>query len=379
MTRVTVVSPEPTPYRAPLFDRIAARDDVDLTVVYAARTVAGRTWSVEPHHPSVFLDGVRVPGMTRVLHHDYPVTPGVVRALAAADPQVVVVSGWSTFASQTAIAWARRHRTPYVLLVESHDYGPRPTWRRAIKSAVVPRVVRPAAGALAVGSLARRSLESRGATPERIRVFANTIDVAAWRERAEQLATRRAELRAELGFGEEDVVVVSVGRLAPEKGFDTLIRSVREAGDERLALALAGTGPEQARLERLASQLGVRLHATGELGGDALARLYVAADVFALLSSRESWGVVVNEAAASGLPLVLSDQVGAAHDLLRDGENGFLVPAADPTAAARALRQLLDADGRERMGSRSQELVGDWNYDASVENFVAAVREAIER
>jgi glycosyltransferase involved in cell wall biosynthesis len=374
------VSPEPTPYRAPLFDRVAARPELELTVVYAAQTVAGRTWSVEEQHRSVFLDGLRVPGVTRLLHHEYPVTPGIVRALGAADPQVVVVSGWSTFASQAAIAWCRRHRVPYVLLVESHDHGPRSAWRRAVKSAVVPRVVRPAAGALAVGSLARRSLEARGAPPERIRVFANTIDVPAWRDRAARLEQRRPELRAELGFGEADVIVLSVGRLAPEKGFDTLIRAVAEADDERLALLLAGEGPEHVRLERLASHVGVRLHTTGELAGERLAAVYVAADVFALLSSRESWGVVVNEAAASGLPLVLSDRVGAAHDLLRDGENGFLVPARDPAASARALRRLAGDDAlRRALGARSRELLRGWDYDASVESFVAAVREAIAR
>src|SRR5918992_3828194 len=128
MTRVVVVSPEPTPYRSPLFDRIAARPDLDLTVVYAARTVAARTWSVKPRHRAQFLAGVRLPGVRRLLRHDYPITPGVARALRRAQPDVVVVSGWSTFASQRAIAWCRRHRVPYVLLVESHDLGPRSSW-----------------------------------------------------------------------------------------------------------------------------------------------------------------------------------------------------------------------------------------------------------
>ena len=67
---------------------------------------------------------------------------------------------------------------------------------------------------------------------------------------------------------------------------------------------------------------------------------YVVADVFALLSRHEPWGVVVNEAAACGLPLVLSDRVGAAFDLLEDGRNGFLVPADDVSAAAGAMRAL---------------------------------------
>ena len=95
------------------------------------------------------------------------------------------------------------------------------------------------------------------------------------------------------------------------------------------------------------------------------------------LSEREPWAVVVNEAAACGLPLVLSDRVGAAHDLLRDGENGFLVEAGDVEAAAAAFRRLADDPVlRTTYGARSRELAQDWGYGPSVAGFVAAVREA---
>ena len=372
MIRVTVVSPEPTPYRAPLFDRLAAREDIDLTVIYAARTVAGRTWEVELAHEAVFLSGPRLAVVGALLRHDYPVTPGILRALRVARPDVVVVSGWSTFPSQAAIAWCRAKRVPYVLLVESHDLGPRAGWRRAVKGAVVPRLVHLAAGVLVVGSAARDSVVARGAAPERVRVFANTVDVPAWEARADRLRERRSELREALGIRNDDVAVVSVGRLAREKGFDTLLRAV--AGDERLTVLFAGEGPEREALTRL----GGRVRLLGDLDEERLAEAYAAADVFALLSLHEPWGVVVNEAAASGLPLVLSDRVGAAYDLLRDGENGFLVPAGAVAAAATALRRLADDPKlRRRMGARSRELVREWGYGPSVENFVAAVRDAV--
>jgi glycosyltransferase involved in cell wall biosynthesis len=341
MTRVTVVSPEPTPYRAPLYDRIA--DQVDLTVIYAARTVAGRDWTVPFRHRAVFLRGVRLPGLRRAVRHDYPVTPGVVRALRQSRPDVVVVSGWSTFASQAAVAWCRARRVPYVLHVESHDLEPRPRWRRAVKKAVATPIIRGAASVLVVGSAARDSVVARGA--RNVRVFANTIDVERWIRRAEALP--RAP--------HEAMIVLSVGRAVPEKGFDVLAAACREAG---VALDLV----------------------TGGLGENEVAQRYVDADVFALLSWHEPWGVVVNEAAASALPLVLSDRVGAARDLLRDGENGFLVPAGDIAAAAEALRQLAnDAELRRTMGTRSRELVRGWDYEPSVESFVAAVREAAAR
>jgi glycosyltransferase involved in cell wall biosynthesis len=246
------------------------------------------------------------------------------------------VSGWSTFASQAAVAWCRAHRIPYVLHVESHDLDPRPPWRRRVKDTVATPVIRGAASVLAVGSAARDSVLERGA--REVRIFANTIDVERWIERAQALPR----------WEHEGTLVLSVGRDVPEKGFDTLTA----------AGAAAGVRVETVR---------------GGLREDELAQRYVDADVFALLSRHEPWGVVVNEAAASGLPLVLSERVGAAYDLLRDGENGFLVPVGDVNAAADAFRRLAaDPDLRRSMGERSRELVRAWDYEASVEAFLAA-------
>jgi glycosyltransferase involved in cell wall biosynthesis len=316
-----------------------------------------------------------------VLRHDYPVTPGIVGALAEANPDVVVVSGWSTFSSQAAVLWCRRRRVPYVLLVESNDRDPRPAWRRVVKRLVVPPVVRRAAWVLTVGTLARDSVLARGATPGRTGRFANTIDVQAYVELADRLASRRPALRAAIGARDDDVVVLSVARLAHEKGLDTLVRAAAEADEPSLLVVVAGDGPERAALDRLARDLGVRLVLLGDVQPAArVVEHYVAADLFALLSHHEPWGVVVNEAAACALPLLLSDRVGAAHDLLVDGGNGALVPAGDVSAAATALRRLVaDPAARRAAGTRSRELVHGWGYQPSVEDFVTAVRAAAAR
>ena len=118
--RVAAIFPEPTPYRAPLLDRVAALPELDLTVVYAAETVARRTWHVEPRHPAVYLRGMRLPGAETILHHDYPVTPGVARALGRIRPDVVVVSGWSTFVAQAGVACDVQHLARGVVGVDIH-------------------------------------------------------------------------------------------------------------------------------------------------------------------------------------------------------------------------------------------------------------------
>jgi glycosyltransferase involved in cell wall biosynthesis len=378
--RTTLVVPEPTPFRTTMLDRVALRPELDLTVVYSGATIARRTWTIEPAHRAVFLEGRRVPGLYRALRHEYPVSLGIFRALADSRPEVVVVSGWSTFASQAAAIWCRRRRVPYVLLVESNERDARPGWRRAVKGAVVPWMVRGAAEVLVVGSLARESMEARGVDPERITLFANTVDVERFGALADELAPRRGALRAEVGLDPDDVAVLSVARFAPEKGLDTLVDAAAEAGDPRLVVVLAGTGPEEARLDARAARLGVRLLVLPDVPWERVVERFVLADVFALLSTNETWGVVVNEAAATGLPLLLSDRVGAAHDLLEDGRNGILVPVGDAARAGEALRVFaVDPERRRRMGAASRELMSRWSYEPSIENLVRVARRVAGR
>ena len=363
--RVAFVTGEPTPYRIPHLRALAARPELDLTVVYAAATVQRRTWQLE-HDEAIYLSGPKLP-LSRVLHHDYALTPGIWRLLDRGRFDLVVVGGWSLMATQLAILWSRVRKVPYVLMSDNHLLEPRPGWVRAVKRLVLPRLVPQAAAWLVPGTLARDHIARYGARPERTLVFPLTVDVEAFSTRVEGLRARLAP--------NEDIVVLHVGRLIPHKAVGVLVRATARAG---VPLQVVGDGPERKPLTQLASSLGARVTFTGELSGDELAAAYAAADVFVLASRRETWGVVVNEAAAAGLPLVLSDAVGAAGDLLRDGENGMLVRAGDPDQLAAALERLAADPGlRARMGARSRELVAAWGYQPSVDAFVRLAQELV--
>ena len=363
--RVALVTGEPTPYRIPHLRALAARPELDLTIFYAAATVQRRTWEVE-HEEAVYLSGPKLP-LAKVLHHDYALTPGIWRLLERGRFQLVVVGGWSLLATQLAIIWCRLRKVPYVLMSDNHLLEPRPGWVRAVKRAVLPRLVPQASAWLVPGSLARDHIVAYGARPERTLVFPLTIDVAGFAARVDALRTELPE--------SDELVVLHVGRLIDHKAVDVLVHA---AFDAPVRLHVVGDGPERAALEEIARRLGVRATFAGELQGDELAAAYAAADVFALASRRETWGVVVNEAAAAGLPLVLSEAVGAAGDLLRDGENGFLVPAGDAARLAAVLKRLAaDPDLRRRMGARSRELAAGWGYEPSVEAFVRLAEELV--
>jgi len=380
--RVGYIAGEPNPSRAPHLDRIAERPEIELTVIYAAPTVHRREWTLDLKHEPIILRGPIVPAV-RLLHHDYPLTPQIWRLLDRECFDVLVIGGWSLLATQLAIVWARLHRVPYLVISENHFREPRGGIVSALKRIVLPHVVGPAAGHLVTGTLAREHQLHYGAEPDSITIFPNTVDVEAFGRRADHLRSRRDELRRGLGIPDGAVAVTQVSRFIPFKGPDEAVAAVARARAltaRPLHLVLVGSGPMRAQLEAQAAALELSVTFAGWRSGDSLLEAYAATDVFLLLSRREPWGIVVNEAAACGLPLVLTDTIGAAADLLVPGENGELVRSGDVEGQARAIAKLAaDEALRERYGRRSRELVAPWGYEPSVESFVAAVQRALTR
>jgi glycosyltransferase involved in cell wall biosynthesis len=172
----------------------------------------------------------------------------------------------------------------------------------------------------------------------------------------------------------EELLVLFVGRLVPEKGIDSLLEAWRLAAVSNGVLALVGEGPG-----RPAADISTRC--VGAIPNADLPAWYAAADVVVLPSVPtrtflEPWGLVLNEAMLQGTPVIASDAVGAAAGgLVRSGRNGLVVEAGDADSLARAIRTLAgDSTLRERLGSAAREDAARFTPAAWVEG----VRQALE-
>lgn len=365
--RILILSEIPTPYRLPLYERIAARPELSCEIVFLAATQPDRPWQLDealariPHRvlPG-FSPRVRMRGDTFV----YEVNPSIVPLLARERWDALVIGGYAVFAEQVAIAYARVRRIPYLIHSESHLGKERAGWLRAAKRTVLPSVVGGAAAGLAVGSAAARYLTAYGIPADRIRIVPNTIDVAAYGRRAVEARERSHEIRRDRGLPER--YVLYAGRLVEGKGVPELIAARRLLGDTAPALVVAGEGPLAAELE---GKPGVRM--LGFQDEDRLIELYALADATVVPSRGEAWGVAVNEALACGCPVIASDAVGAVEDLLVDGENGRIVPARDASALAEALA----APPPSRDPARGR--IESWTYEFGEAQFLQALRLAL--
>jgi len=384
--RVAALSELPTPYRSPLFARVAAEPGIDLTVFYYAKNEADRDWSVNADATSrlrvEFLPGraLHVRAKRSLFFHW---NPSIVGRLRKGRFDVVVIPGWSMPTSVAAATTCRATRTPYVIFSETHGRSPRPAWLRVGKRIALRPIVAGASAWLATGTLSEEFFVRHGADRARIFRFANTPDVDALVPKIDAARARRAAVRAAMDVPADEPMALFVARLIGAKDPKTLLaaQALLEEKGRAPWLVLVGTGAEAKSLREFAATRRLsRVRFLGSREPEELPEIYAAADLFVLPSLHEPWGVVVNEAMAAGLPVVLTERVGAAADLLVDGANGRLVPAGDAAALADAIGEIAgDADLRARMGAESRRIVAGWGYEPSVRGFVAAARTAAGR
>ncbi len=179
--------------------------------------------------------------------------------------------------------------------------------------------------------------------------------------------------RAGLGWRDETTIVVTVARLVKRKALDTLIEAI--ARTPGTVLEVIGDGPERSALERGAPAGRVRF--TGLLERDEVMRRLVSADVFALASLHEGFGLVYLEAMHAGLPVV-AGTVGGQTDFLTDGLNALLVPPGEVTALAFALHRLeSDANLRHRLVESGRETVKRFSAEAMAAAYEDVYRGAV--
>ena len=248
------------------------------------------------------------------------------------------------------------------------------------------RVLDGAAGVIAAGGYAARECERALGRPLPTFLIPPGVDIDRFKP---QSAAERVEARRRLELPIEAPTVVSVSRLVPRKGMDTLVRSAALLAGVRedLQVVIAGSGRDRRRLTRLAARVRAPVRIPGRLSDDDLVSLYGCADVFAMLCrtrwrglEQEGFGIVFLEAAAAGVPQV-AGRSGGAHEAVADGETGIVLDPATPQSAAEAIGALLDdPERRKEMGDASRRRAeSDFSYDVLAGQLSGALDDMVRQ
>lgn len=220
-------------------------------------------------------------------------------------------------------------------------------------------------GAVSIGELNRRYYSYLGVPDDRIFFapfcvstdeFSNSVNTGERSDAGKRFRTSR-------GIPLGALVVLFAGKLIRQKRPCDLLNAfliVRHAFPDAI-LAFAGSGPEEESLVQYSVVRGINAMFLGFINQRELPALYASADVFVLPSEGEAWGLVVNEAMAAGLPVIVSDDVGAAADLVAEKDTGVVYPVGDVAQLATALVGLLSSENlRSRQGRNARVLIGQW-------------------
>lgn len=392
-TRLTVVLTHPVQYYVPWFRFITeTRRDLDLSVLYVSAPTAeqqgvgfGRAFTWD----SDLLTGYR----SRVLrtaqdvdvfdsHHFTGVDDaGIGAAIREDRPDIVLLPGWHSLAYVRAMVACRRMGVPVVYRGDTHLDTGAATWKWPGRAFKTRMLLRQFAAYLSVGQRSREFLLAHGVPPSRIYHSPHVVDNERFAADAEpfQPPAPRVRARTELGLGADDFVVLFAGKLEARKRPLDAVQATARLGPGA-ALLVVGDGELADRCREEASRLGVRAVFAGFANQEAMGKAYAVADCLVLPSDRqESWGLVVNEAMATGLPAVVTDKVGCAPDLVVAGATGECVPAGDVAAIAAALERIRSGRGRVDFAANCRARVQACSLEMATNGLVAAADALVSR
>ncbi len=358
-------------YRLPLFERLAGRYDITFYFdeVYPMTAVSSRRFDYKVLRSLV---------VSRT--YNITVSPTLGPHLLKQKPNLFLGSGMSLFGTQIAFLISRLTRKPFVLWDET--WNPTGSTPRKLMWPLMRALLVRAEAIVVPGSKAREFVIAAGAKPAKVFVAPNAAQIPTSKE-----VTFVAEgLRERFRAGSKKVVLY-FGRLVERKGLSILIEAFArvQADVKDVFLLVAGDGPFRDEAERKCRILAVRDFCfTGFVSEEEKASYLSLADVFVLPSillggEVEVWGLVLNEAMSLAKPVISTDAVGGAYDLITDGVNGYIVKEGDVEALYGRLKKLLtDENAAMKMGFEAKKTVDEgFTFELMTEGFVQAFHHVI--
>jgi len=369
--RLVIITEIISPYRIPLFNALARSREVDPHVIFLAETDPNlRQWRVYKEE-ICFSFEVLPSWRQNVGNRSVLLNRGLARALGSASPHAVLCGGYNYLASWQALFWARAHQVPFLLWSESHLDELR--GGHPLVEFMKTEFLRNCDGFVVPGVAAREYLRAHKIRDRSIFAAPNAVDNNLFAAAADVARLDAEATRCRLCLPSR--YFLFAGRLVREKGVFDLLAAYAKLEDhvrKETGLVFVGDGELRPQLEEQARAVTPgMIRFAGFAHREQLAAYYALAEVLVLPTHTDTWGLVVNEAMACGLPVILSRAAGCAADLVRENWNGIVVPPADVSALAATMQKLAgQPDLCVTMGMNSLRQIRQYSPEAWSEGMV---------
>ena len=383
--KLLIYAGNPTQYHAPLFRTIAECPELDAEVLYADDIGAKPFYNPELRAvidwDLQLLDGYPYRFFRNRSRHDRKGfwsrnNPDMFGYVFSSDATHVLIHGYDTLSSWYVFAASVLSGKKIIWRGETIE---RRTNKRPLVS-VVKRVILPVyfffCQTVLFSCKANRACLAKYLSGQRGKLvpFPCSVDNDFFVSRRVETPSAIRAIRSDHGISHDTLLIASCCRLTKRKRVHLIINAIAEMRSADVTLLLIGSGPERETLLQLARTLGVRVVVTGFVGQKVVAQLLSASDVFVLLSSYDASPKALNEAMNFSLPLVVSDGIGTAADLVRDGVNGYVLHGEDRATLVTYFNVLAeDPHERSRMGRNNREILKSYSFDADVQGLRTAM------
>ncbi len=384
-TRLAFVVSHPIQYYAPLYRRLAERGDLDVKVFFTwhagEAAVRDRGFAVDVAWDIPLTQGYdyeRVPNTARDpgTHHFTGLrNPALLARVLQWRPDVVHVTGWAWQSHLLLLRSLHRRGIATLFRGDSHlldetQAGPR-WW---LKKRVLGRVFRWPSAFLVTGAANRAYYKAFHVADGKLIACPHSIDVHRFAEPAQIHETEAQRWRSELGIAPEACVVLFAGKFEPRKRPLELMKAVQALKTGKTVLVMVGSGALDARVKAMAAAQPALFRVLPFQNQSRMPAVYRLGDLFVLPSAfGETWGIAVNEALACARPVLVSDRVGCAADVVTEA-CGRVFSSADPGALRAALQDLTaDRDALSAMREAAARRAALFDFAATERTLLGAI------
>jgi glycosyltransferase involved in cell wall biosynthesis len=388
--RLAIITTHPVQYNAPWFKLLSQKEGISVKVFYTwEQSSGGKNFDIgfgrEVEWDIPLLEGYTYSFVENISpdpgthHFKGVINPGLIGEITEWGADALLVFGWS-FKSHLGCLKHFHGKIPVFFRGDSTLLDEQKGVKRLLRRVFLKWVYRHIDIALYAGSNNKAYFSIHGLKENQLVFAPHAIDNSRFADPDGAYSLQAKEWRHRLGFNQDDIVVLFAGKLEPKKDPGILLKLARVIGKSRLKFLLVGNG----RLEQELKQEAVTLQHVRFLdfqNQQMMPVVYRIGDIFVLPSvgPGETWGLALNEAMASGLPVIASNKVGGAIDLIRPGENGQIFEAGNINDLQKALNNLLNPQALYDKGARSADIISHWSFDAIVDAIInGAMKQVIK-
>lgn len=371
--KLGIVISHPTQFEGPFFKYITKKNVIDLEVIYYDKNRL-----INFYDPELKLDLNW--GINLLNGYEYKLIPEKTTYfwlrdhLKKAKYDLLIINGYNRLVLLYSIFLGKRYCKKIGLRLDTVEFENNITFKKFIKKKIYNIFNLTFDHFFAIGTLTKNFLKRVGIPESKVSIFSYVIDIDFFKQNSRLDNEERKQLRRKAGISEDAKVVLSVAKFSEREAPWDILKALTFITDINVQLLLVGDGPEKDKLKQFAeAHLKDKVTFAGYIKYPDLPKYYGISDLFIHSSRNEPWGVSIQEAIASGLPVIGADRVGATVDLIEENYNGFVYKINAVEDLSLKIKKVLFEFDHNVINITNERIINSWNYDVTFDNLYKTI------